>query len=143
MDKFNAQLTKKNILVADGFSPGRLVLSEVLNIFGYNHKTVSGAKELILHLNTCETDLVLLDLNLRGFDGFEVIEHIRRNLNYPRNIVPVVAMADEHFAENLDLTYDREGFAAVIRKPFSLDELDYTLHSILYPQQTFASARSF
>ena len=105
---------------------------EILKVLGYDYQTASNGYEVILLIKKHKFDLVLLDLELPQFDGFETIEHIRRNLDYPENAIPVVAMTNKDFSSEFNQTYKEEGFDGLIVKPFSLDELDTTIKEVLY-----------
>jgi CheY-like chemotaxis protein len=126
------QKTNKRILLAEGFAPSRNIMTEILNILGYDFVTVSTGYEIIMMLKKSKFDLILLDLELNEFDGFETIEHIRRNLNYPDNAIPVLALTNKDFSSEFSQTYKEEGFDGVIVKPFSLDELDKAIQDILF-----------
>jgi CheY-like chemotaxis protein len=132
----NKKSTYKKILLAEGFAPSRDVMTEILNVLGYEYQAASNGYEVILLIKNQSFDLILLDLELPQFDGFETIEHIRRNLDYPENAVPVVAMTNKDFSSEFNQTYKEEGFDGLIIKPFSLDELDLVIKEVLYHQKT-------
>lgn len=132
----NKKSKYKKILLAEGFAPSRDVMTEILNVLGYEYQAASNGYEVILLIKNQSFDLILLDLELPQFDGFETIEHIRRNLDYPENAVPVVAMTNKDFSSEFNQTYKEEGFDGLIIKPFSLDELDLVIKEVLYHQKT-------
>lgn len=105
-------------------------MSEILSALGYDYETVSNGYDVIFALKDKKFDLILMDLKMPMLDGFETIEHIRRNLNYPVNTIPVIAMTGMDYSE-LNQTYKEEGFDGIIRKPFSLDQLDTLLKKVL------------
>lgn len=124
---------KKNykILLAEDFEPSRKIMSEILSALGYEYETAANGFDVIFALKDKDFDLILLDLQMPMLDGFETIEHIRRNLNYPKNTIPVIAMTGRDYASELSQTYKDEGFDGVIEKPFSLDSLDELLKQVL------------
>ncbi len=128
----NYKTADKKILLAEGFIPSRNVMSEILKVLGYKYEIAATGYDVILLIKNNKFDLILLDLELPQFDGFETIEHIRRNLNYPENAIPVVAMTNKDFSSDFDQTYKEEGFDGLIIKPFSLDDLDYMINEILF-----------
>ena len=128
----NYKTADKRILLAEGFAPSRNVMAEILKVLGYNYETAGTGYDVILLIKNSKFDLILLDLELPQFDGFETIEHIRRNLNYPENAIPVVAMTNKDFSSEFDQTYKEEGFDGLIIKPFSLDDLDTMINEILF-----------
>ncbi len=121
----------KTILLAEGFRAGQKVMLEILSVLGYDYKTAETGYDVILLLKNNSFDLILLDLELSELNGFETIEHIRRNLNYPENTVPVIAMTNKDFSSDFSQTYKDEGFDGIIIKPFSLDDLDKTIKEVL------------
>jgi len=132
-DKKNKK--NKTILLAEGFPAGRRIMIDILKMLGYNYKIAENGFEVILLLKKEKIDLILLDLELSQFDGFETLEHIRRNLDYPINAIPVIAMTNRDFSENFNQTYREEGFDDIIVKPFSLNDLDNTIKRILLNPQ--------
>lgn len=128
----NNKNADKKILLAEGFAPSRNVMVEILKVLGYKYKTADTGYDVILSIKNNKFDLMLLDLELPQFDGFETIEHIRRNLNYPENAIPVVAMTNRDFSSDFNQTYKEEGFDGLIIKPFSLDDLDHIIKEILF-----------
>ncbi len=131
MEKQNDKKNKR-ILLAEGFEPSRKIMIEILNLLGWNHKTAETGYDVILMLKNEHFDLLLLDLELPEPDGFETIENIRRNLDYPINTIPVMAMINRDFSSDFNQTYKDEGFDEIIVKPFSIDELDEKIKEILY-----------
>jgi len=134
-------ITKKSrnniiILLAEGFPAGRKIMLDILEMLGYKYKTAKTGYEVILALKNETFDLILLDLELPEYDGFETIEHIRRNLNYPENAVPVIAMTNRDFSSDFNETYKNEGFDGIIVKPFSFDDLDEIIKKVLYKTVT-------
>ena len=122
----------KKIILAEGFAPSRNVMAEILKVLGYKYETASTGYDVIMSIKNNKFDLILLDLELPQFDGFETIEHIRRNLDYPENAIPVIAMTNKDFSSEFNQTYKEEGFDGLIIKPFSLDDLDSIIKEILF-----------
>jgi len=118
---------KHKILIAEDFEPSRKIMTEILGALGYDYKTASNGYEVIFAMKDEHFDCILLDLQMPVLDGFETLEHIRRNMSYPKNIIPVIAMTGREYASELNQTYKDEGFDGVIEKPFSLNRLDTVL----------------
>ena len=123
--------TNKKILLAEDFAPARKIMSEILTALGYEHETAANGFEVIFALKESEFGLILLDLQMPLLDGFETLEHVRRNFSYPKNTTPIIAMTGREYASELVSTFEDEGFDGVIEKPFSLDTLDNLIKSIL------------
>ncbi|NPA69036.1 MAG: response regulator [Chlorobi bacterium] len=122
----------KKILLAEAFEPSRKIMTQILEMLGWNYAAADNGFDVILALKSEPFDLLLLDLELSQLDGFETIEHIRRNLDFPVNTIPVLAMINSDFASEFNKTYKNEGFDDIIIKPFSIDELDSKIKEILY-----------
>lgn len=122
---------KKKILVAEDFKPARKIMADILSALGYEYETAENGFDVLFALKKTAFDIILLDLQMPLLDGFETIEHIRRNTGYPVNAIPVVAMTGKDLAPELEQTYKDEGFDAVIQKPFSLDQLDDLLKEMI------------
>ena len=125
-------ITKKRILLAEGFKPSKKIMSEILKLLGWKYDTAKSGYDVILALKDKKFDLLLLDLELPLLDGFETIEHIRRKLDYPINTIPVIAMINRDFSSDFNQTYKDEGFDEIIVKPFSIDELDEKIKEVFY-----------
>jgi CheY-like chemotaxis protein len=73
-------------------------------------------------------DLVLMDLNLPGMDGFAALQAIRRD---PRaSSIPVVAVT-ANAMEDTERRGLRAGFAGFLTKPVRVDEVLSTVRSAL------------
>ncbi|MCX6690782.1 MAG: response regulator [Methanoregula sp.] len=72
------------------------LLSNLLNMVGYDTRTASGGEECLRLLNDEEfhPDLILLDIMMEPMDGWETLRHIRA-LPGRRNI-PVVMLTGKH-----------------------------------------------
>ncbi len=132
MKNQNNNNNNQRILLAEGFEPSRKIMVEILKMLGWKYETVDNGYDVILFLKNNTFNLLLLDLELPRFDGFETIEHIRRKLDYPINTIPVMAMINRDFSSDFNQTYKDEGFDEVIVKPFSIDELDEKIKEIFY-----------
>lgn len=69
-------------------------------------------------------DVVLIDINMAGLDGEATLMRLRSLPNYRRCRL-IAFTASTGIAERM--RYVRQGFDAVLGKPFSMDEL---LHSL-------------
>ena len=123
------------ILIVEDFKPSRDVIADILETLGYEYDTAVNGFEAFLSVKNNDFDLVLMDIQMPMLNGFETTEHIRRNLTYPKNIIPVIAMTGWEHASELNRTYKDEGFDGFIEKPFSLDKLADLLRAVLIDSQ--------
>ena len=70
-------MTANNILVVDDEIGIRELLSEILKDEGYNVRAAENAATARAMRREARPDLVLLDIQLPGIDGFEVLRRLR------------------------------------------------------------------
>jgi CheY-like chemotaxis protein len=111
-------VTLGRILVVDDEPQVGAMLRELLAELGYVVKTAVRGAEALQLVSVFQPDAVLLDLQMPGMSGVQVLEHLRRD--YPDlPVVIVTANADEDLGRR---TLTRGAFDYV-RKPFDLDVL--------------------
>ncbi|HWQ05509.1 MAG TPA: response regulator transcription factor [Longilinea sp.] len=66
---------KKRVLVVDDEQIARLTLERMLQVGGYEVVTVGSGEEAIAELNADHFDVMLLDLNLPGMSGLDVLSN--------------------------------------------------------------------
>jgi len=120
------------ILVVEDDTDTRQAVGEILTTLFPECRvlmTESGEAGLELIRRT-RPDVVLLDLRLRGIDGFEFAERVR--LLGPAHSVPIVALTGDMAPATL-MRAERAGFAAFLRKPADIDRLETVLRPMLDP----------
>lgn len=105
------------ILVVDDEASVRLLIRRTLEEQGYRVVTAADGNEGLAKLDQGGIDLVLLDINMPGLDGFQVLELIRRRSNLPVIMLTGMAKASA-LHDTLDIGADD-----YITKPFSPVEL--------------------
>ena len=105
------------ILVVEDEEHLRATLAYNLRKAGYDVQSAASGPEALLRFQTTHPDLVLLDIMLPGFDGFEVCRRIREASSAP--ILMLTARTDE-----VDTVVGLElGADDYIAKPFRMREL--------------------
>ena len=111
-------MSKGQILVVDDEHGIRTLLSEVLNIAGFQVTMAADGLDALNQIRKNKFDLVLLDVNLPKVDGFAILEKIRASA--PTQ--PIIMISAR--IEKDDVTHGlRLGADDYIRKPFSVEEL--------------------
>lgn len=104
----------KSILIVDD---NKLNLTSAKNVLSDIYKVtlvIKGEQALtFLEKNTC--DLILLDINMPGMDGFEVLEKLRENEKFKD--IPVIFLTADNDAETETKCF-RAGAVDYIVKPF-------------------------
>lgn len=99
---------------------------------GYRLAAAATGQSALTWLETHRPDIILLDLQKPGMDGYEVIQRLRENPDYRQ--IPIIALTA------LALANDREnhlqaGVNRYISKPVKLRDVVDTIQALLSPQQ--------
>ena len=110
----------RRILVVEDNPLNIKLVRDVLTAFGYEVVEAHSGEEGVELAGTCLPDLVLMDLQLPGIDGYEALRLLRQD---PRlGGVPVVAVTAFAMKEDRERTA-REGFDGYLGKPISVRAL--------------------
>ena len=77
------------LLVADDSPVQRTALSTFLRKNGYSVAEAVDGRSAVQHLQSCQVDLLLLDLNMPQSDGFEVLRYLQAH----RRSLPVILLS--------------------------------------------------
>ena len=118
----------KRILVVEDDEKSRRLLTDVLGYHGYEVWAVDNGEQGLRDAKAYLPDVALLDIQLPGISGFDVLARLRSESGSAR--MPVVAVT----ASVMDL--DRRkilaaGFDAYVSKPVNIRELLATLNELL------------
>ncbi|KAF0097122.1 MAG: Signal transduction histidine kinase [Rhodospirillaceae bacterium] len=119
------------ILVAEDTPANQIVARAMLEKLGHRVQVVSDGGEAVAAARNGAFDLILMDVQMPGMDGYEATRRIR-NLGTPVAGIPIVALTA--FAQ----TSDREKAIAVgmsdhISKPIRVDELNAAIERNAVP----------
>lgn len=119
------------ILAVDESAPNRQILKEMMNSMDIDLDIYSTGRDALTAFRGRAYDIILMDLNMPGMDGFGCIDLIR---NYEkvrqRASIPIVAMtanSDTPTAEALD----ERGYSSQIKKPLKAEAVETTLTALL------------
>ncbi len=117
-----------NILVVDDSPTNLKVLSHMLAERGYKARLVPNGELALKAATALPPDLILLDINMRGMDGFEVCRRLKADPSLRE--VPVI------FLSGLIETGEKIKAFAVggvdyVTKPFQFDEVDARINTHL------------
>ena len=91
------------------------VMTQMLEHLGYEAVAVEDAAQLLNILERSIPDLILLDIEMPGLDGRQLLKTMRESLH---TNIPIVAMAAS--ARGTREHYKRFGFSDYLENPFSL-----------------------
>ncbi len=120
-------MSQRAILVVEDTAPIAEIIETVLNdIPNYQATAVSNGSDALAFVAEVAVDLVLLDINMPGLDGFAIHDLLRARPDTAS--VPIVFMtAGGHEAE-----FARRKVRGHIKKPFDLDDLLLRVASALH-----------
>ncbi|UCC16967.1 MAG: response regulator [Dehalococcoidales bacterium] len=108
---------KYNILIVDDEAQVTLVIKRVLEKEGYAVTTANDGHEALELVVKSPPDLIILDINMPGINGYQVLEKIRE-----RHDIPVIMLSANQSASSIGESIGL-GADDYIRKPFHLREL--------------------
>ena len=115
------ELAGRRVLVVDDDSQVRQVLSRLLQSLGIDADTAPGGAQAMIKLDHGSYDALLLDLDMPGVTGLDVLLHVQR----AAPTMPVLVVTGTFEAERI------EGAVAVLPKPVDAPSLRDALVSAL------------
>jgi len=106
----------KRILVAEDNAVNRELLREMLEVFGCDVVEARDGHEALATMEESAPDLVLLDINMPGMNGFDVLKRIREHPTF--SDIPVFAVTAYAMKEDQERVLEA-GFHAYLPKPIS------------------------
>ena len=122
----------KTILVAEDRDTGRELLDVVLTASGYRVVLAADGREALDRAAETKADLVILDIHMPHFDGFEVLAKLRADPVYAH--IPVIALAASAMAGDRDSVL-AAGFSEYISKPVNMSLLRREVARLLESNQ--------
>ena len=122
----------RRILVVEDDEKSRRLLTDVLRFHGFEVRAAANGEEGLAQAIAAAPDAALLDIELPGISGFDLLARLRGELAAAR--MPVIAVT----ASVMD--HDRKkilaaGFDAYVPKPVNIRELVSTLNELLHKKE--------
>ena len=121
-------MTPCRILVVEDNPLNLKLVRDVLSFAGYDVIEAQSGEDGLRVAQENPPDLVLMDLQLPGIDGFETLYRLRQDTLRPN--VPVVAVTAFAMAEDKDRA-SKAGFDGYIEKPISVRALPGQIEAFL------------
>ncbi len=111
---------EKSIFVIDDEKDIQEILKINLEKEGYKIYTYSSAEEALRGLEKRAPDLIILDIMMKGMDGYDFCKHIRSTREY--RTIPIIFLSakSEEFDKVLGLELGGDDY---VTKPFSIKEI--------------------
>ena len=104
----------KRILIAEDNLPSRELVREILETEGYDVVEASDGRQALEMIFTAKPDLVVMDIQMPGLDGFKVVSEIRQIPQFAK--IPIVALTAYAMAGDEERIL-AAGFDAYTTKP--------------------------
>jgi len=133
------EILDARILIVDDQETNVSLLTQLLTEAGYTHvaSTMNPLEVCALHRKNCY-DLILLDLQMPGLDGFQVMEGLKTNTS--DSYLPVIVLTAQpgHKVRAL-----KAGAKDFISKPFDLVEVGTRIHNMLEVRLLYRKLEDF
>jgi CheY-like chemotaxis protein/HPt (histidine-containing phosphotransfer) domain-containing protein len=120
------RLVGSKVLLVEDNKMNQLVAGEFLRNWGITTDIVSNGYDALEKLKQNTYDLVLMDLQMPGLDGFDTARHIRDLSQLPQKDIPIIAITASLISDVRNQVL-RAGMDDVITKPFNPQELQQKL----------------
>jgi DNA-binding response OmpR family regulator len=118
------------ILAIDDNADIRDLLTFVLAKQGFNISVASNGVEGLSQIKDAKPDLVLLDVMMPEFSGFEVLDAIRKDKDSKVRSIPVLMLTAKSSTEDIDRALEL-GATSYIVKPFRPTKLVEKVQELL------------
>ena len=85
-------LAGKRVMVVEDNQINQMVAKELLQSLGIKVTIAENGEEALILISTEPYDLVLMDIQMPGMDGYETTSHIRENPRFEFDMLPIIAM---------------------------------------------------
>lgn len=119
----------KKVLIVEDDSFLQGLEASKLEKSGFAIITASSGEEAMQKINEPNIDIILLDLILPNFDGFEILKKIRETENLKNT--PVIVFSNLSDEESLKKSTDLGATDFMVKSNFTLDELIKKINSLL------------
>jgi CheY-like chemotaxis protein len=116
------------IIIVDDEEELRENLLDLLEFKGYHVVAFSTGEEVLEKYESIQPDLLLLDIQLPGIDGIEVLSRIRQK--FTRDELPIAMVSASSIPVVLTQA-ERAGANRTILKPYALQEMLSTVAELL------------
>ena len=137
-DAGRADVDPLSVLAVDDNPVNLSVVSQLLKAIGIEVTTASGGREALSALTERPFDLVLMDIQMPGMTGPEVVDRLQRAPG-PNQQTPVIALTADAMTGGHD-RYLAQGFAGYVTKPIRPDALLAAISAAVADVEAVAAA---
>ncbi len=119
----------KKILIIEDDSFIQDMEAKKLRHSGYDVIFASTGEDALKKINESGIDIILLDIKLPNFDGFEILKTIKQN---PKTKdIPVIVYSNESGDENIKRAKELGANKFMIKSNFTLEELRESIEELI------------
>jgi PAS domain S-box-containing protein len=114
----------RRVLVVDDYKPSLTSMAQLLQVLGHEVATAASGEAALAQLDSFKPDIILLDINMPGMDGYEVARRIGAQPQHQN--ITLVALTG--YGQEEDIHRAREaGFRHHLVKPVEIETLETVL----------------
>ncbi len=119
----------KRILVIDDMNTHLLLLQTILEEEGYKVITIDNGEDALKIIEEDKKiDAILLDIMMPDFDGFQVLDKLKKNNE--KSIIPVIVVSAKTDTKSIKKAMDK-GAYDYITKPLNIQDIRNKVNSAL------------
>jgi CheY-like chemotaxis protein len=132
---------KCGVLIVDDYDPNVLVVSSLLDQMGVSYDVAHSGMEALRKAVATEYDIILMDVQMPGMDGYECTRRIREmEAESGPDQVPIIAMTAHVRAVDRDACLEA-GMTDFIAKPFVPSDLARFLSGVMPPGRPLRTSK--
>jgi DNA-binding NtrC family response regulator len=116
---------KLKIMVVDDEDDIRTMIGEMIETWGHEAILVDKTKDILTGIARGRADLLLLDLNMPGASGLDVLKVLRR-----RRIQTPTIIVSAHVSADVAQELAELGISGIVAKPFRRERLEAEIKKI-------------
>lgn len=125
-----------SILIVDDMKANRMLLERLLGRVGYHTVEAADGLSALSQLEACLPDLVILDVEMPGIDGIEVVRRFRESES-EEEVAPLpIIIASGNPSEVMEESALGEGADLFLTKPFDFPILLSEIRTMLRARRT-------
>ncbi len=124
--KINPLKTDKTVLVVDDEAQHRQLICDLLAPIGFTMVQAESAESALNVINKRHVDLIILDINLPGLSGWQLLEKLRKM----KQLQPVIMLSADPYEANIVRKMEHH-FDAYLNKPVDFGKLTAHIGGLL------------
>ncbi|MCR5302362.1 MAG: response regulator [Lachnospiraceae bacterium] len=126
-------LKNLRVMVVEDSSVSQLIAKELLEEKGAKVTLCDSGSEAVEKFSNSITgtyDVIFMDINMPGMDGYEATEAIRQSLHAQAKTVPIIAMTAEALPDDIQMAL-KVGMNAHVSKPINAEKIVSAIKRVL------------